>query len=225
MPEIYSATHHSSKLQNISPKKIALSQQIMKEIKADLSKFKKQPSIAFTAFPDKLKFETQESTEEIVILLRQHMITNFKWIVLVLAMSVIPIFLPFKNIFPMMPVRFVLMTNIIWYLLILAITLENFLSWYFNVNIITDERIIDVDFYSLIYKRISEAKIDNVEDVSYSQGGFLQAIFNFGTVNIQTAAEIPELEFENVPNPARIAKVLNQLKIQEEQEKIEGRVR
>ena len=102
--------------------------------------------------------------------------------------------------------------------------MESFLTWYFNVYIITDERIIDVDFLSLIYQNISSAKIDNIEDVTATKGGALRSVFDFGKVQIQTAAEKREFEFEDVPHPSKVTKLLNELMIEEEVEKIEGRV-
>ncbi|HEX7018248.1 MAG TPA: PH domain-containing protein, partial [Patescibacteria group bacterium] len=114
---------------------------------------------------------------------------------------------------------------IFWYLLITGFALESFLSWFFNVYIITDERVIDVDFLSLIYKNISSAKIDNIEDITAETGGAVRSIFNFGTVKIQTAGAATELEFEDVPHPAKVTRLLNELLLEEEREKIEGRVR
>jgi len=112
-----------------------------------------------------------------------------------------------------------------WYMIIVAYVFENFLSWFFDINIITDERIIDIDFHNLIYKEVSDTKIDRVQDVTYRQGGVLRAIFDYGDVLIQTAAEVPSFEFLAVPHPHRVVKILNDLKIEEEQEAIEGRVR
>ena len=180
---------------------------------------------AFAIYPKHITFETQDIQEEIILLLRRHFFTNLNWIFISLIMIAIPSLLVYFPILDLLPASFQLFTLIIWYVLVLIYILENFLSWYFNVYIITDERLIDVDFYSLIYKRISEAKIDNIEDVTYSQGGFAQSILNYGTVTIQTAGEKPEFDFEYVPEPARVAKVLNLLMLQEEQEKIEGKAR
>src|SRR5690606_33517842 len=101
---------------------------------------------------------------------------------------------------------------------------ESFLTWFFHVFIITDERIIDVDFISLIYKQVTSAKIDNIEDVSSITGGAVRSIFDFGTVQIQTAGARPEIAFEDVPHPSRVKRLLNELLLEEEREKIEGRV-
>lgn len=193
-------------------------------VKNELGKRTRNPLSAFAVFPKKVTFETQEVKEKILLLLRKHWVTNLPWIFIVSAMAAAPFIL---NIFPLLaflPGRFRLIAMVIWYMIISASILESFLSWYFNVYIITDERLVDVDFYSLVYKKISETKIDRIQDVSYAQGGLVQALFNYGSVTVQTAGEMPEFELEAVPQPAKIAKLLNQLIQQEEQEWLEGRV-
>ena len=56
-------------------------------------------------------------------------------------------------------------------------------------------------------------------------GGAVRAVFNYGDIIIQTAAEIPQIELQAVPKPDRVARILRELRVEEEQEKIEGRVR
>src|SRR3989344_4281025 len=85
--------------------------------------------------------------------------------------------------------RFVMMGGVVWYLVLAGYILQSFIGWFFNVFIVTDERIIDIDFYSLIYKEISDTKIERIQDVTVTQGGVVRALFNFGTVYIQTAGE------------------------------------
>ena len=53
----------------------------------------------------------------------------------------------------------------------------------------------------------------------------VRTTFNYGDIIIQTAAQIPKIEFEAVPQPDRVAKVLRDLRIEEEVEKLEGRIR
>ena len=109
-------------------------------------------------------------------------------------------------------------------MLISAYVIENFLYWYYNIYIITDERIIDIDFYSLIYRSVSEAKIDKIEDVTATTAGLFAGVFNYGNITIQTAAEKREFDFNKVPQPAKVTKFLNELILEEEREKNEGRV-
>ncbi len=137
----------------------------------------------------------------------------------------LPLLLRFIGFYDWLPATFQFVTMLGWYTIIIGYALEKFLMWFFNIYIVTDERVIDVDFYNLLFKRISEAKLENIEDITFSNSGILQSIIDYGEVRIQTAAEIPQIEFENVPHPEKVAKFLSEMLLQEEQEKLEGRVR
>lgn len=180
---------------------------------------------AFLITPKNVFFDAQDENEKILLLLRKHIITNVPWVVAVIIGLAMPILFTYIPAFLLLPDRFQIVTIIIWYLLVFGYALEAFLGWYYHVFIITDERIIDYDFYSLLYKRVSKAKIDRIEDVTYEMGGILQNIFHFGYVFIQTAGQEREFQFESIPNPGLVAKLLNELMLEEEREKIEGRVR
>lgn len=180
----------------------------------------------FIAQPNGVKFENQHEKEPILLVLRRHPILNVPWILVSILMLLAPIliFPIFPFVSAVFPGIFGFFATVGWYLLTSAYIIESFLNWYFNIYIITDERIIDVDFYSLIYKEVSEAKLEKIEDVTATTAGFWGAVFNYGTIAIQTAAEKREFEFEAVPYPAKVTKFLNELIIEEEREKIEGRV-
>ena len=183
------------------------------------------PLAAFNYFPSKVDFINKDPEEEVVLILRRHPITNRKWIIIAFGMVIFPSFASILPIFDNIPTNFSFLLVMAWYMVTLAYIFENFLNWFFSVNIVTDERLFDVDFYNLIYRKITDANIDQIQDVTVQIGGGLRTMFNYGDVIIQTAAEIPEIEFEGVPMPDRVAKVLRELRIEEEVEKLEGRVR
>lgn len=180
---------------------------------------------AFNVLPGKVHFETQEKSEKVILLLRQHWVTQLGSVLIAIVMLFLPILLHFIPVIDFLPDNFRLMAKVIWYLLTIAFVYEKFITWYFHVFIITDERVIDINFYNLLYKEVSQAKTDNIEDVTYRQGGVLRAMLDFGTVSMQTAGEQREFMIENVPRPNRVVKILNELILEEEQEKIEGRTR
>lgn len=180
---------------------------------------------AFVFKPRNIRFETQEKQEQIILLLRRHWMTNVPRIFLALILIAAPSFFSLVPGLATLMALYGVMVKVLWYLFTFAFILETFLSWYFNVNIVTDERIVDIDFYSLIYKEISHCQIDKIQDITFTMGGVARILFNYGNVIIQTAGEIPVFEFEAVPRPDLVVKKLNELLIEEEQEKIEGRVR
>lgn len=184
------------------------------------------PFSAFCYYPERVQFETQEKEEKIVLLLRRHPVTNIPWIllavVLVLAPSIVLTYIPFLEF---LPLRFQFVSIILYYLVVTAYILEQALSWFFNVNIITDERIVDVDFKNLIYREMTDTRIDRIQEVTHKMGGAFGVLFNFGDVIIQTAGAEIAIEFEDVPNPARVQRILSEMQTEELQEQLEGRVR
>jgi len=182
------------------------------------------PLSSFAYLPKGVSFETKNREEKIVLLLRRHPITNLRWILIAVFLILAPLVLNFFPILDFLPANFRFVAVLGWYLITLAFIFENFLDWFFNVNIITDERIVDIDFDNLIYKKISEMAIDKIQDVTVRTGGVVRTMFNYGDVFIQTAAEVTNFDFLAVPNPERVTKILEELKVEEQQEALEGRV-
>lgn len=183
------------------------------------------PLGAFCFRPDNVTFETQDQGEKVVLFLRQHPIVNLPWIALAILLFFAPVILINFPLLSFLPANFQFIAHLIWYLLVAAYSVESALAWFFNIYIVTDERIVDIDFTNLIHREITEAKIDNIQDTHHAVGGVLRTIFNYGDVIVQTAGTAQNIEFERVPNPASVSRIIQELRLEEEQEKIEGRVR
>lgn len=181
--------------------------------------------LSYCYYPENIRFTTQDPEEKVILLLRQHPIVNFGWILLTIIMIWAPNVLESFPLIDFLPLNYRLVALLLWYLIVTAFVFEKFLSWYFSVYIVTDERVIDVDFINLIYREITAASVDKIQDVTVQSGGVIMSLFNYGNVYIQTAAERPLLEFDKVPKPDKVARILRRLIIEEEQERIEGRVR
>lgn len=189
---------------------------------------------SLSVLPKNFSFESQHKDEVVMLLARQHVITNWWWVVL----SCLLFFVPwFWGEFPLISVvNFEVSFGfvVVWYLGLLFFVLERLLLWYYNIYIITDERVIDIDFFGLLYKNLNIAQIRQIEDVNYSQVGVFSSFFNYGDVVVQTASEQRSVEvaregsaftFGCIPDPDRVARVLGELIEQEELEEYEGRVR
>lgn len=183
------------------------------------------PFFAFSYHPEKMEFETKESEEDVLLVLRRHPITNAGWMIITVLMIFAPIVLSFFPLLSFLPAAFQFIAVLGWYLVTTAFVLQNFLTWFYNVDIVTDERIVDIAFYNILYKQVSDAKIDRIQDITYTMSGAARSIFNFGDVFIQTAGEQPNFEFLAVPDPKKVVEVLQEERLEEEREKLEGRVR
>jgi membrane protein YdbS with pleckstrin-like domain len=176
---------------------------------------------SFRLYPEDVEFETKENDEKIILLLRAHPITNIGWILIAILMFFVPGIARTLGVFNSLPSGFGLVISLVWYLITTAYVLESFLGWYFNVYFVTNLRVIDVDFYNLIYKQVSDANIDKIQDVSYNMGGVIRTIFNFGNVFIQTAAKVEEFDFLAIPNPDKVAKIIEDMITKDEQKEVD----
>lgn len=183
------------------------------------------PFSSFLIRPKVFSFEEQDAKEEIILALRQHWFTNVSWILTAIFMALVPTLLAYVPLLASFKPSYQFAAVLFWYLITFIFAFEKFLGWYFNVYIITDERVVDIDFNNLLDKKFSEAKISMIQDVTSKVVGFSQTIFNYGSVYIQTASEVPEIEFGRVGSPEKVIKVLQQLRQEEELEAVEGRIR
>jgi len=171
----------------------------------------RSPFRSFAAKPVNTFFDSKNSEEKVYLLLRQHPVTQLKWVFIAAVLLFVPFLLSYVNVLGFLPLRFHVIAGLAWYLMIVGYSLESFLDWFFNVYIITDERVIDVDFKSLLFKNVSFAKYEKIEDVNFTTSGTLGAVFDYGTVVIQTAGATDEFEFEDVPYPSRVTEFLNDI--------------
>lgn len=191
----------------------------------DIVGYTKHPFSSLLVNPTVFDFEERDVEEKIILVARPHWFTNVSWIITAIFLVMAPSLLKFVPIFSDLPTKYQIIGMMTWYMVTFAFSFEKFLSWYFDVFIITDERVIDIDFNNMLDKKFSEAKISMIQDITSRVSGVSQTLFNYGTVFVQTAAEVPEITFEKVPNPEKIIKVLQILRTEEEQEALEGRVR
>lgn len=184
---------------------------------------KMKPLTAFALEPTDVRFETQEEEEVVELFLRQHPVVNVFWILTTLILILAPVFIfpVFSKALPLaVPARYLMVGIAFWYLATFGYALANFLYWFFNIYIVTNERLVDIDFLYLLYKRFSEAELSKIQDISFTSGGILAAIFDYGNVNIETAGEQPNLIFEKIPHPEKVVETIRSLTENEEKETI-----
>ncbi len=224
MAEIFKSGHgHVAKPAPTQGKKERLSVTQIKEIVG--KRGHESLFTSFSTFPTRICFETQEDDEAVVLFLRQHPIVMVPWLLLSLFMLTLPSVFIFFPPFAALPVSYQFVISLGWYLFVFGYALAKFMGWFFNIYIVTDERIVDVDFVNIFFRKISTAKIDEIQDVNVTSSGSLETLLGYGSVFIQTSAAVPEFEFVAIPKPDEVGKILNQMIDQEEQEKIEGRVK
>lgn len=182
------------------------------------------PLSAFVDHPKGLYFATQGKGEEVELFLRRHFVTNVPWVVFSITLLLIPPVLGpiIAPIFPFtIPTQLGLVLLAFWYLAVFGtVMLTSFINWYFNVYIVTNERILDVDFVNLLYREVSSTRLNLIQDVTVKTGGVVRAIFHYGDVFIQTAGTEVNFDFHAVSRPEIVAQTIERL--MREQRQTEG---
>lgn len=159
-------------------------------------------------------FPSQQVDEEIYLVVREHwfhlLLKIFVWmffaIMLVLFNRFTHANLP--DIFTGAWGQITLLFTQIYTLFLTLSLFLIFVFYYLNIQIITNIRIVDVNQEGLFSHTISELHIDKIEDATSQTTGLFGTIFNYGDVYVQTAGTVDRFEFQNVPNPSAIEKLI-----------------
>lgn len=82
-----------------------------------------------------------------------------------------------------------------------------YFQWKVNIWVVTNYRVIDET--GLLQHYAKESPLDKINNVSYDQSVWGR-VFNFGHVEIQTAAEIGATDYYNVNHPKRLKDTITQ---------------
>jgi len=171
-------------------------------------------------------FPEQKRDEQIVLFIRSHWMSFLPWIIFISAMIIAPLILVVTlrdNIIQIFPVRdraYHIIGLSAYLLIVLAIFLTAWISFYLNVMIVTPEHLVDIRQNGLYNRKVSEQSLLRVQDVSAHMEGFFQTFFHFGTIYVETAGEAPNFKIPNIPDPNRVANKI--LKLHEDLVKESG---
>lgn len=163
------------------------------------------------------EFPGKEKDEKVILLLKRHWVVFIYHALLSIFYALIPLvcyfviynFIPMALEAPVGPVL-ILLTSLYY----IFIWLHFFISWsnyYFDVWIITDRRLVDIEQISLFDRVVSQLKLNKVQDITAEVKGVFPTIFHFGNVYVQTAGMTSRFVLEQVKNPYKVKDLLIKL--------------
>lgn len=164
--------------------------------------------------PANTSYDGKDHDEEVLLLVRRSLIATFIWFLSGLAYFVLPFFvIPYISKMrlegnPIFSNMFIFSLIFFWYLFLFGYFLREFLDWYFEVLLITNKKIIDIDRGAT---NISETLLTNVQDVTSETPSVIGQFFNIGSIKIQTAAETKEFEFSMMDDPSKVRDFLSDI--------------
>lgn len=84
----------------------------------------------------------------------------------------------------------------------LVVFLPSYISWYFSVYIVTDQRLLQITQKGLWSRSVVDIGLPQIQMVNYEVAGFNQTILGFGTIMMQTF--VGDLVIHEVHHPEKI---------------------
>ncbi len=167
--------------------------------------------------------------ERVITIVRHHWFVLFREVIGIGILFILPFFLiPLafamsvqNGTLPPLPGGVVLFFASMWTLMMWHILFAKWTDYYYDIWVITNWRIVDIDQKGFFNRTVATLlTLDHIEDVETQVSGIIGSIFNFGTIQVQTAASEREFLMQEVPNPTGVERMLRSA--QEEQVRIFG---
>lgn len=158
----------------------------------------------------KITFDSQKPSEHVHLVLRQHPVTQIYWMLNTIFLFILFLFAQyFLSQFFTTNQLIVFAAFSLTY--IFAYAWINMLLWLFNVGIVTNMRIVDIDLVNIIYKEVTATHVNQVSDVTSKIGGFFGSLFQYGDIEVKTEGFQQNIEFVKVPHPIDVVHIINDL--------------
>ncbi len=154
----------------------------------------------------------QEGDEKVILILRRHKIVFllptlgfvFLFILGIISLVFLINSVPVSTKSPFL--NFMVIIGSSYFLSLILVFFIYWLDFYFDVSVITNTRIIDIDQHGLFYRDIAKLNLKQIQDVNVVMKGIFETFFNFGDVHVQTAGTQRNFDLNKVPNPQEVAK-------------------
>ncbi|MFA5270083.1 MAG: PH domain-containing protein [Patescibacteria group bacterium] len=158
------------------------------------------------------EFFGQRADEEVILILQRH------WFVLAWPFLKGILFIAFALIMPAIgKVGFYIFNSgviafvyIVWLIFWVSYLAYEYINWYRDRFIITNQRIVNIDQRSMFSRRVSELEFDRVQDIAHEVRGVFAAALNFGDVIIQSAGS-KDMTIQDIARPAELQDIIVRL--------------
>ncbi|MCX6761712.1 MAG: PH domain-containing protein [Candidatus Moranbacteria bacterium] len=162
-------------------------------------------------------FKGQKDGEEILMVVHRHWFDILSQFLIILAM----LLLLFGSLVFASPLLSAFNGNIstslflfgenIFFIFIWLFFFIIWIDYYFDVWIVTNERIVNIEQNGLFSRDVSELELERVQDITVEVLGIIPTFLNYGDLYVQTAGETERFIFKHVPNPYGIKDLIMNL--------------
>jgi membrane protein YdbS with pleckstrin-like domain len=156
--------------------------------------------------------------ETIEFVLRRHPLTFIPMMTLALLLLLVPIgvYVLLVSLFPTLfehdiAFSMLVLSGSVYLLSVYLFMFANFIDFYLDLWIVTNDRIVDIEQFNLFSRTISELDLFRIQDVTTDVHGFFPTMFDYGTVTVKTASQNIHIIFKDVPRPNEVRRRIIEL--------------
>lgn len=156
-----------------------------------------------------------EPDETVIKTVRKHWFVITMELLVIVFMGLMPVFI-FMALLSMTPSEavmgffetqtpFIIFSLAAWLLMSAMATATAWTHYYLDLWVITDRRIIVIDQVGFFNRKVSNFRLERLQDIKVSIKGLIPTLLNYGTVRAQTASAA-ESNFESrfLPDPREL---------------------
>lgn len=99
----------------------------------------------------------------------------------------------------------------LWALVLWAFFWQFWTTYYMDIWVVTNRRIIDIDYQRLFDRNIAILRLDRVQDVTTHISGLLPTLLKYGSVVVQTAGSDKQFVIDQISHPEHLRDTISQL--------------
>jgi uncharacterized membrane protein YdbT with pleckstrin-like domain len=167
---------------------------------------------------NKHNFPGQHEGEEVVLVIRKHIITLLPYALHIILMCLLPVIF-YSFIVPYALPAFLeepysglfILLSVIYYGFVWIIIFTIWADYYLDIWIVTNERLINIEQIGFFNRVVSELDLKRIQDITSGVHGMIPTMFGFGNIHIQTAAEEGKFDLKSVPHPVTVRRQITKL--------------
>lgn len=100
----------------------------------------------------------------------------------------------------------------LWFVSGLLLLARAYVRWARTVFLVTDHRVVDHDQRGFFHRVVTQAKYDQIDEVSVRVKGIAPTVFGYGTLYLKLRGNSADIEVKHVRPPERLADLINDLR-------------
>lgn len=99
----------------------------------------------------------------------------------------------------------------LWGLVLWVVFWQFWTTYYMDIWVVTNRRIIDIDYQRLFDRNIAILRLDRVQDITTHVQGVIGTLLRYGSVIVQTAGSEKEFVIDQIANPEALRDVISKV--------------